>query len=335
MKAIVLHAFGGPEVLRYEDFPDPVTGPGELVIAVHAVSVNRTLDIVLRTGKYSKPVKFPHIMGVDPSGVVASVGEGVTNRKVGDRVTALPWRVQPVGPLDSVGVQHQGGYAQLVKIPAHATAIVPDGVDFATATVVTRHAPAAFNLLRDRANVQPGEFVLVMGASGGLGSACVQVAKALGAKVIAGAGADERVAAAMGLGADYGVNYRTHDLEAEVMKISGGAGIQVVAENIADPVLFPKAMNCLARHGRLVTSGSHGGGKVELDVTRLYLYQIAVMGTLGFKPADVDASLAAAAQGKFKVLIDRIFPLREAAAAQSLVESRDGLGKVILDPTLA
>jgi NADPH:quinone reductase-like Zn-dependent oxidoreductase len=136
--------------------------------------------------------------------------------------------------------------------------------------VVTRHAPTAFHLLRDRAGLAAGEWVLVMGASGGLGSAGVQAAKFIGANVIAAAGADERVQAVIDLGADAGINYRTQDLTAEVMRITSGRGVEVVFENIADPELFPRAFASLARRGRLVTAGGHGGGIVPLDVNRLY-----------------------------------------------------------------
>lgn len=333
MKAIVMRSFGGPEVLRLEDFPTPQAGPGEVVFQVHAVSVNRTLDLVVRAGNYPGEFKLPHILGVDPSGVITSVGEGVTDRKVGDRVVAIPWRTKPVGPLDSLGMQHLGGYAEYTKLPASSTVLVPNGLDFPAATVVTRHAPAAFNLLRDRANVKPNEWVLVMGAAGGLGSAGVQIAKYLGARVIAAAGAPERVQAALNLGADYGVDYRAQDLTDEVLRITDGRGVDVVFENIADPVLFPKAFMSIARHGRLVTAGSHGGGDVTLNVKRLYLYQIAVLGSLGFKREDVEASLAAAADGRFTALIDTELPLREAAEAHRLVAAREGLGKVILRPT--
>ena len=335
MKAIVMREFGGPHVMRLEEVPTPVAGPGAAVVKVHAVSVNRTLDLVIRAGNYAFSPQLPHIMGVDPSGVIVEVGKGVTDRKVGDRVVTLPWRTKPVGPLDSVGVQHPGGYAEYVRLPAASTVIIPDSLDFPTATVVTRHAPAAFNLLRDAANVQPGEWVLVMGAAGGLGSAGVQVAKYMGANVIAAAGSPERVQAALDLGADFGVDYRGEDLTERVLEITGGRGVDVVFENIADPVLFPKAFMSIARHGRLVTAGSHGGGTVALDVKRLYLYQIAMIGKLGFKLDDVVSSLQAAAEGKFKALIDRVLPLEEAAHAHELVEARDGLGKVVLEPNPA
>ena len=334
MNAVVLHQFGGPEVLRYERFAKPVPGPNEVVVEVHAVSVNRTLDLVVREGRYGAPIALPHILGVDPSGVISAVGDGVSDRSVGDRVVTLPWKSRPVGPLDAVGMQHLGGYAEYVKLPGAATVRIPDGLDFPRATIVTRHAPQAFNLLRDRAALRPGETVLVMGAAGGLGSAGVQVAKLMGATVIAGAGAPDRVRAALRLGADHGVDYRGEDLTARVLELTGGRGVDVVFENIADPVLFPKAFHAIARHGRLVTAGSHGGGEVTLDVKRLYLYQIAVMGSLGFTHEDVIASLDAAARGQFEVLIDAVLPLAHAADAHERVAGREGVGKVILSPRL-
>jgi NADPH:quinone reductase-like Zn-dependent oxidoreductase len=333
VKAIVIREFGSPGVMRLEEVPRPVPGPGEVLIEVHAVSVNRTLDLVLRAGKYAKKVTLPHVLGADPSGVIAAIGPDVSGRKIGDRVaTGRASGGGAAAPAQLLGVQIWGGYAEYVKVPAAATHLIPDGVDFPTATCIARHAPAAFHLLRDRAKVQKDEWVLVMGAAGGLGSAGVQAAKYLGAHIIAGAGADERVQAAMALGADAGINYRAQDLTAEVLRLTGGNGVNVVFENIGAPDLFPKAFASLARLGRLVTAGGHGGGVVPLDVNHLYLNQITVMGATGGSAEDVTLSLEAAAQGKLKALIDRILPLSEAARAHEIVEARSGLGKVLLDP---
>jgi NADPH:quinone reductase-like Zn-dependent oxidoreductase len=336
LKAIVIREFGPPGVMKLEEVPTPEPGPGEVLIKVHAVSVNRTLDTKVRAGTYARPVKLPLVPGVDPSGVIAKLGPGVTDRKVGDRVSVA----LRLGPDNSgadvirlLGVHAWGGYAEYVTAVAANTTIVPDAVDFATATVVTRHAPTALHLLQDHAKVKPGDWVLVMGAAGGLGSAGVQVAKHLGAKVIAAAGGDERVRVGMDLGADAGVNYRAKDLTIEAMRITGGKGVNVVFENIGDPELFPKAFATLARRGRLVTAGGHGGGIVPLDVNRLYLNQITVMGVTGELPESARITLEMAAAGKFKALIDRILPLSQAPLAHELVEGRSGLGKVILDPT--
>ena len=219
------------------------------------------------------------------------------------------------------------------RLRADTLTLVPEGIDFHTATVVARHAPTAFALLRDRAKLQAGEWVLVMGAAGGLGSAGVQAAKYLGAKVIAAAGSDERVKVGRDLGADAGVNYRGQDLTIEALRITEGRGVNVVFENIGAPDLFPKAFASLARSGRLVTAGGHGGGVVPLDVNRLYQNQLTIIGATGETKDDVRLSLQAAAEGRFKALIDCVLPLSQAARAHEIVENRSGIGKVILDPT--
>jgi NADPH:quinone reductase-like Zn-dependent oxidoreductase len=334
VKAVVFHEFGAPDVLRIEEVPTPEPGPGEIVLKVHAVSVNRTLDLVVRAGLYARRPPLPHVLGVDPCGVVTAVGPEVTTRKVGDRVVCGPIiGADPNGAPRLLGVNSWGGYAEYVKVPARITNLIPDGLDLLTAAVVARHAPLAFTQLRDRAQVKPGEWVLVMGAAGGLGSVAVQAAKYLGAKVIAAAGSDARVAAAVQLGADAGVNYRAQDLTAEVRRITNGAGANVVLENIGDPDLFPKAFAALAFAGRLITAGGHGGGLVPLDVKHLYLNRITIIGDPRDAPDSVELGLRAAAEGRLRVLIDKVLPLSQAVLAHELAEARDGLGKIMLDPT--
>jgi NADPH:quinone reductase len=321
--------------MRIEEVPDPEPGPGEVLIRVHAVSVNRTLDLIVRSGKYARPVTLPLVPGVDPAGVIAKLGPEVSNRRVGDRVvTAL--RVNRESQFAAprlLGVHTWGGYAEYVRAPAENTQLIPDGLDFPVACVVARHAPTAFHLLRDRAKLKEGEWVLVMGAAGGLGSAGVQAAKYLGAKVIAAAGADERVKVGLELGADAGVNYRTHDLTAEILRITQDRGVNVVFENIGDPALFPKAFAAISRHGRLVTAGGHGGGVVPLDINHLYHNQIAIIGATGETQGDVQMSLEAAASGRFAAVIDRVLPLSQAVLAHEIVAARSGIGKVVLDAT--
>ena len=336
MKAVVIREFGPPEVMRLEEIPTPQPGPDEVLIRVHAVSVNRTLDLAVRAGTYAFVPALPHVLGVDPSGVVAAVGPGVTARKVGDRVVTRQF-LRPATATEGpaiLGVHAWGGYAEYVKVPAGATHPIPDRLDFVTATVVARHAPTALSMLRDVAKLAAGEWVLVMGASGGLGIAGIQVAKSLGAHVIAAAGPDERVSAAVGLGADAGINYRAQDLTAEVRRITGGRGVNVVFENVADADLFPRAFASLARQGRLITAGAHADGTVPLDVKSLYLNSITVIGSTGhITPDDLTLTLQAAAEGRHRVLIDRVLPLSEAAQAHRIVADRSGTGKVVLQPT--
>ena len=336
MKAIVVREFGPPSVMKLEEVPTPEPGPDEVLIEVHAVSVNRTLDTVARAGKYARRVSLPMTPGVDPSGVIVKVGPGVAERKVGDRVTVQlrSGNDSSADNIRNLGLHVWGGYAEYVRCEASRTAIVPEGLDFATATVVSRHAPTAFTLLRDKAKVAPGDWVLVIGAAGGLGSAGVQVAKYLGARVIAAAGSAERVKVGLDLGADAGVDYRGQNLTIEAMRITEGKGVNVVFENIGDPDLFPKALASMARRGRLVTAGGHGGGIVPVDINRLYQNHLSIIGATGETPDDVTMSLKAAAEGKFKALIDKIMPLSQAVQAHEWVESRGGLGKIILDPTM-
>jgi NADPH:quinone reductase-like Zn-dependent oxidoreductase len=346
LKAIVLREFGGPDVLRWEDVPTPAPGPGEVVVKVHAVSVNRTLDLQVRQDGGNYGVTLPLVMGVDPSGVVAQIGSGVDQVKVDDRVAIFggvgcgrcedcaAGHQRRCAARKMLGVQCWGGYAEYLRIPAINCVPVPSGVSFADATVIARHFPLAFGECH-LANLEKGDWVLVMGAAGGLGSALVQIARNQGARVIAAAGTDARVAAAASLGAEAGVNYRRLDLEGEVRRITAGHGADVVFENIGDPALWSGAFNALAPGGRLVTVGAHGGGFVTLDVRRLYQQRLRVLSGLGADSReDLERSFQLAAAGTLKTLVDRVLPLSQAAAAHRLVESNAPLGKVILDPTL-
>ncbi len=346
MKAVVIYEYGGPEVLCFEDVPDPVPGPGEVVVKVHAVSVNRVLDVGVRQGtQQQRGITLPLIPGIDPSGVVHGAGIGVVSPKIGDRVAVLhripcgtcpqceAGRTSDCERSETVGIHRPGGDAEFVKVPATSTIALPDDLSFAEASAIARHAPTAFGLLEDRARLKAGEWVLVMGAAGGLGSFGVQVAKLLGARVIAGAGSDERVAIGIELGADHGVNYRRFDLAEEVMRITEGRGVDVVYENISDPDIWPQALASLARRGRLVTAGAHGGGTVALDIRRLYHERLRVIGGAGYRRGDLDRAMAAAADGKLRAKIAQTLPLSEVAEAHRIIETSVPAGKIILDPT--
>src|SRR5918999_5736105 len=345
MKAIVLREFGGPEVLSYEDVPVPRPAPGEVLLKVHSVSVNRTLDLVVRAGNYPVNIQMPHVLGVDPAGEVVEKGEGIDNFAIGDRVAVVSFiacrqckqclKGEEACCVASqhIGLHRWGGYADYVAVPASNAFKLPENVSYAQGSVIARHFPMAFNQLTSKAGVKPGEWVLIMGATGALGSCCIQVAKMLGAKVIAGAGADERVELAKNYGADFGINYRKQDLLAEVMSLTGNEGVDVACENISDPTLWPGAFNSLAINGRMVTAGAHGGGTVTLDVKRLYMRRLRIIGTAGTHVPDVYKALDAAGEGRIRAIIDRIMPLRAAADAHRTVERNQITGKIILDPT--
>ena len=346
MKAIVIREFGGPDVLRREDVETPTPAAGEVLVRVHAVSVNRTLDLQVRQDGGNYGVTLPLVLGNDPSGVVAAAGPEVDAVKIGDRVAVFggvgcgrcqhctAGHQRRCASRRMLGVQCWGGYAEYVKVPAVNCVPLSEGLAFAEATVIARHFPLAFGECL-QADLKTGDWALVMGAAGGLGSCLVQAAKSLGAHTIAAAGTDRRVELALGLGADFGVNYRREDLQREVVRITGGRGADVVFENIGDPALWPGAFNSLAPGGRLVTVGAHGGGLVTLDVKRLYQQRLRVISGLGAeRREDLERSFQLASTGIFRVLVDRVMPLREAAAAHRLVETNEPLGKVILDPTV-
>ncbi len=342
MKAIVLREFGGPEVLKLEEIEAPEPGPGEVLIRVHNVSVNVTLDVLMRRGLHPYKPEFPHVLGVDPTGEVVALGAGAERLGLGDRVAVHlhlrspdcpPGRESDDSGDGLIGIHRWGGYAEYIAVPAENAFVIPDALSYPDACVVMRHLPTARHMLHKRAKLADGETILVMGASGGLASCCIQVAKRLGATVIGAAGADDRVAKGIEFGADYGINYRTRNLAAEVMKLTGGKGVDVVAENIGDPELFPAALESLGRFGRMVTAGAHGGGTVPLDVSRLYIRRITIIGAPGCDFSDIEWSMDAARDGSIRPpAIDRIMPHAEAVAAHRLIEAREPAGKVLLNP---
>ncbi|HLH97552.1 MAG TPA: zinc-binding dehydrogenase [Xanthobacteraceae bacterium] len=345
MKAIVFHNFGPPDVLKYEDVPDPQPRGGEIRVRIHAATVNRVLDVSLRAGKETRRAAvLPLIPGVDCAGIVDAVGEGVTRWRIGDRVAAagtMPLDPCPedgesyTGPRGMMGIKRPGGFAELVVVPACAAVAVPDRLGFHEAAVIMRHAPTAWNLLVNTARLVAGETVLIMGAGGNLGSTGIQIAKnVIGAKVIAAAGSDDRVRQGLALGADFGINYATQDIREEAMKFTDGKGVDVLYDNIANPKILPAAFRALGLRGRLVTAGAHAGPNVTIDFGHLYHYEITIRGQPGYHPPDRDKCFAAAAEGKIKAQIERLLPLSRAAEAHRLVESGEVTGKIVLDPSL-
>lgn len=345
MKAIVIHRYGPPDVLQFEDVPDPEPRAGEIRIKVHAASVNRVLDVAFRGGKQVQDgITLPVIPGVDCAGIVDRVGEGVARWRIGDRVAATG--VMPLEPCAEdgtgyagvrgmMGVQRPGGFAELVTVPAAVAAAVPEGLGFHDAAVIMRHAPTAWKLLFDCAALKAGETVLVMGAGGNLGTIGIQIAKnVIGATVIAAAGSDDRLRIGLALGADHGINYRTSDIRAEVMRITGGRGVDVLYDNIGNPDTLPQAFRCLRRGGRMVTAGAHAGPVVPIDIAHLYRNDITIRGTHGSNQADRAKCFAAAAAGQIRAQIARVLPLSRAAEAHRLIESGAEQGKIVLDPTL-
>jgi NADPH:quinone reductase len=347
MKAVVIERFGPPEVLEYREVPTPQAGRGEVLIRVRAVTVNRTLDLAVRRDGDNRGVTLPLVLGTDPSGVVEAAGEGVTRIRVGDHVAVTgsvrcgtcpqcaAGHEEDCSKPGHVGVHRWGGYAEYVVVPERNAVRLPRDLAFPEASVTVRHAPTAWNLLENKAELKPGETVLVMGASGALGSMGVQIARILGARVIAGAGSEAGCALGRELGAEHAINYRAVKLDDAVMAYTQGRGVDVVFENISDPELWPLAFASLAPSGRLVTAGAHGGGIVALDCRRLYHRRLKVIGGAGSTPSNVESALGAAVDGKLRAVIDRVMPLEEAAQAHHIVGRREVLGKIVLAPAAA
>jgi NADPH:quinone reductase-like Zn-dependent oxidoreductase len=345
LKAIVIRQYGPPEVLRHEDLPDPVPGPGEIRVVVHATTVNRVLDVAVRRGEQGqRGITLPLIPGVDCAGIVDALGPGVTRWKIGDHVAAAGRMPLDPCPEDGIGypgregmmgIKRPGGFAERVCVPAFAGRALPPNLTFHEAAVVMRHCPTAWNLLCNIAQLKRDEWVLIMGASGNLGSVGIQIAKhVIGAKVIAVAGSRARADVGLKLGADHAIDYSTQDLLEEVMRITGGHGVDVLYDNIANPQTLPKAFHALGHDGRLVTAGAHGGPNVTIDFFHLYDNRITIKGMPGSRPEDLPACFKAAAEGKIKVLIAHVLPLSKAIEAHRMMEADPGVGKIVLDPSL-
>ena len=344
MKAIVLREYGGPDVLRYEEIETPSPAPGEVLVKVHYVSVNITLDIILRKGIYARKPPLPHILGCDPVGTITAVGEGVPQSRIGERVfvhTSIPsasrkpgHEFEDPGADVMIGIHRWGGYAAYVAVPSVIAFTLPDKLSDEDACVIMRHMPTARHQLHALAKLKRGQWVLVMGAAGGLASCVIQVAKRMGARVIGAAGADDRVEKGLAFGADHGVNYRKPGWDDEVRRLTGGRGVEVVADNVGDPELFATALKCLAKSGRLVTAGAHAGVVAPVDLRHLYLNRLSIIANPGCDFPDIEWSLKAAATGRIKPpIVDRILPLSQAAEGHRLVEARAVSGKILLDAT--
>lgn len=344
MKAQVQSAFGGPEVLEWREVADPEPGPRDIVVEVHAVSVNPGLDFLVREGRHPRPVTLPHVLGIDPAGIVVARGGEVETPGIGDRVF-LEYLIgcgecvhcgagRAVACVNNrmIGVSLWGGNAERIVAPCANAVPVPAGLPFPKAVVLARHAPTAMFLLEDQARVRPGEWVLVNGATGGLGNACVQIAKAAGARVIAGTGSDERAALALRTGAEFAVNYRVQDIESEVMRITDGAGIDILCDSVGDAEVWPRALATVAKNGRVVTAGARGGGKVPLDLARLYTRRISILGGMGTASGGVARAFAMALDGALEPLIEVTAPLSAAADMHRALGAGEIQGKVVLVP---
>ena len=345
MKAVVFHEHGGPEVLKYEDAPEPELGPKDVLIRVKAASCNYN-DIWARKGLPGMRFDLPHISGSDVAGEVVDMGPGVRTVEKGQRVLAHPalscrtceactsgqeyfcrqfkiWGFQ-TGPYD-------GGYAELARLPEPNVIPVPSNLSFEQAGAIPLVLLTAYHMLVTRAQLRAGEDVLVWGASSGVGHVAVQIAKLMGARVIAVAGTDTKCMKALGLGADDAVNYKTQDVVSEVKRLTNKKGVEVVFEHTGQAT-WERSISSMAWGGRLVICGNTTGFEAKTDLRFLFNKQLSLLGSHQGTKAELLKGLRWVEAGKVKPVIDRTYPLRDAAKAQQAMEAGQHFGKIVLKP---
>ena len=340
--AVVLREHGGPEVLRREALPVEEPGPGQVRVAVRAVAMNH-MDLWVRRGGPAFHVEMPHRLGCDVSGVVDAVGPGVSDLDAGTRVVVNPGlscgvcraclsgRDNLCPRYRILGENAQGGYGQLLVVPRQNIAPYPGELGFPEAAASLLTFLTAWQMLVDKAAVQPGETVLVHGAGSGVGVAAVQIARLWGARVIATAGSDEKLARARELGAEEGINYRTADFVAEVKWMTDRRGVDVVFELVGGDT-FARSIKATRSGGRIVTCGATSGFSPQIDLRHVFFRQISILGsTMGSKGTLLEV-LEHVAAGRLRPVIDRVMPLSQAAEAHRALEAREVFGKIVLEP---
>jgi NADPH2:quinone reductase len=319
MKAAVYYETGGPEVFRYEEFPDPVCHPRGLVVDVEAVSIEGG-DVLHRAG--GEMVGRPHIVGYQCAGTVREAGAEVEDYKPGDRVV--------------VTMPH-GSHASVVSVPARAAWHVPAGLDIRVAACVPIPFGTADDCLFEFGHLQKGETVLIQGGAGGVGLAAIQLAKRAGATVLATASSDAKLERLRDYGLDHGINYRERDLVPAVQQATDGRGVDLAVDSVG--TTLTQSLACLAYRGRAIVVGNAGRADTHVDARTLMMNNQSLTGVyLGAEMqtprarAMIAGHLDDVAAGTLKVVIDREFPLSEAAAAHAYIESRQAFGRVLLIP---
>ncbi len=342
MKAFQLVAHGSPGKFELRDVPDPKPGPDDVVVEVQSAGLNR-LDLWLEQGTLPVTVSLPRTPGGEVAGRVVECGGNVKGWNHGDAVAiqsnifcgecefcrrgdeSLCLRGQ------LLGVHCDGGFAEHVHVPARSLVRLPEGVDFDTSAALTLAGSTAMHMLTNRAQVNYGDWVLVMGASSGVGSSAIQIAKGLGAKVITTASSDAKRALATSLGADFVVDSNDPHWPAEVRRLTNKRGVDLVIEHIGGEVL-QRVFDCLARGGTVVTCGATAGREVPINLWPFFVKQQRLIGSYGRNRADIQATLEWAASGKLKPVIDSVYPLDQTAEAFAHLRARRVLGKVLVEP---
>lgn len=342
MKAVIFSQHGGPEVLKFTEAPDPQIKANEVLIEVRACALNH-LDVWVRGGLPGIKIPLPHILGNDVAGVVREVGELVAWVKPGDEVMIQPGvscghcgeclsgRDNMCIEYDIIGSGRDGGYAELLAVPGVNVIPKPKNLSWPEAAALPLVTLTAWHMLVTQARIQPGEDVLVHAAGSGVGSLGIQIAKLFGARVIATASSEEKLAKARELGADETVNYTSEDWPKEVKRLTNRKGVDIVFEHTG-AATWPGSIVSLRKGGRLVTCGATSGFDARTDLRQVFYRHLTILGSMMGSKAELLAAMKFIESGKIRAVVDRILPLSEARKAHELMEDRAQFGKLVLLP---
>jgi len=340
MKAVRIHQFGGPEVLTYEEVPDPKPRKDQVLVRVRACALNH-LDLWVRQGLPG--VNLPHILGSDIAGEIVEVGEYITDFKAGQRVLLAPMSFCNHCSKCVAGIQNQcrqytvlgngvdGGNCELIAVPAVNIIPIPDSLDFSQAASVPLVFLTAWHMLTGRASIRPGQTVLVLGANSGVGSAAIQIARMFHATVITTAGDERKMERARELGADFVINHYQQKIAQEVRVFTKGAGVDIVIEHVG-PATWGESVRSLKPGGTLVTCGATTGPKTELELRFLFSRQLSLLGSYMGTMGELHEVLSHVFAGRLKPVVDRVFPLQETRAAHEYLGKSQMFGKVVVNP---
>ncbi|MFY9909483.1 MAG: zinc-binding dehydrogenase [Candidatus Sulfotelmatobacter sp.] len=340
MKAVRVHKFGGPEVLTYEDVPDPQPRKDQLLVRVRACSLNH-LDLWVRKGLPG--VKLPHILGSDVAGEIVEVGEYVTGFKPQQRVLLSPMHYCGHCEKCVAGLQNQcreftvlgngvdGGNCELIAAPAANVIPIPESLDFNQAASVPLVFVTAWHMLVGRAGIRPGQTVLVLGASSGVGTAAIQIAKMFHCRVITTAGDETKMTKGRELGADFAINHYQQKVSDEVRKITNKEGVDILIEHVG-AATWDESLKSLKSSGTLVTCGATTGPNVGIDLRHLFARQLTLLGSYMGTMGELHEVLKHVFAGRLKPVVDRTFPLSEIRAAHEYLEKSQMFGKIVVNP---
>ena len=325
MKAVRIHEDGGPDVLLYEDIPDPEPGPGEVLVALRAAGLNH-LDIWIRKGLPSAPK--PRILGADGAGVVSALGAGVEGFAVGDRVVLNPG-IEHDGRITVVGEHTDGTYCESKALPASHLYALDDSLSFEQGAAFPLVFETAYRMLVTKAALQEGEWVLIWGIGGGVALAAFEICRALGARTIVTSSSRSKLDRARELGADVTVDHSTEDVVAAVKEATGGRGADVVVETVGEAT-WERSLAAAAQEGRVVVCGATTGHSPPARLYRVWWKQLVIMGSTMGTAADFEGAYDLVRSGRARIHVDSTFPLADAALAHERLESGAQFGKIVL-----